>query len=93
MLRIKSEHAEKSEQLIVSRTQQDLKSLPYTFHQFKNQDIPNYSPISREWQISKCNLLQLPFEKKQPQADYYVGKPLGSFIPLEQYPIERDGNC
>ena len=34
--------------LIVSRTQQDLKSLPYTFHQFKNQDIPNYSPISRK---------------------------------------------
>ena len=49
--------------------------------------------MSREWKTSKCSLFRLPFEKKLLQADYYVGKPLGSFIPLEQYPIERDGNC
>ena len=54
---------------------------------------PLYSPISKDWQISKCNLLGIPFEKELSQANYYIGQPLGGFIPLELHPIEPDGNC
>ena len=46
-----------------------------------------------EWQISKCNLLGLPFEKSLSHAEYYIQQPLSSFVPLEQEPIEPDGNC
>ena len=46
-----------------------------------------------EWQISKCNLLGLPFEKPLSHAEYYIQQPLSSFVPLEQEPIEPDGNC
>ena len=57
------------------------------------QSLPLYFPIFKDWQISKCDLLGLPFENELSQANYYIGQQLGGFIPLELHTIKPDGNC
>lgn len=51
------------------------------------QDFPFFSPVSKEWQIMKCNLLCLPFRRELGQTVYHINQLLRNVIPLHMSPL------
>ena len=65
---------------------------PFTFNHLTTDD-PIISPITVEWQIEKCALLELPFEQRFDQDSTIAGQKLRLYEPRLCDTIRGDGNC